>query len=104
MADSLSSREKELLVKEVSECVRAGGGVYGIIRVWCDGSAPRDQQIIEGALYTARVVAEQVEKEKAEKAARDALLADDIAMVEELIQRLPKVLERLRAAEAANGR
>lgn len=104
MADWLSSAEKEQLVKEVSDCVRAGSDVEAVIRIWCDGFAPRDRQIREGARYTAKVVAEHVEKEKAEKAARDALLADDIAMVEELIQRLPKVLERLRAAEAANGR
>lgn len=104
MDDWLPSAEKEKLVKEVSECVRAGGDVDGIIRVWCDGYGPRDQQIREGARYTAKVVAEQVEKEKAEKAARDVFLADDIAVVEDLIQRLPKVLERLRAAEAANGR
>lgn len=101
MADWLSSTEKGKLVKEVSDCVLAGGDVEGIIRVWCDGYGPRDQQIRDGARYAAKVVAEQLEKEKAEKAARDALLADDIAMVEDLIQRLPKVLERLRAAEAA---
>ncbi|MCI1050044.1 hypothetical protein MOQ50_11170 [Stenotrophomonas maltophilia] len=104
MADWLSNAEKERLVNEVSECARAGGDVDGIIRVWCDGFDPRDQQIREGARYTAKVVAEQVEREKAEKAARDAFLSDDIAVVEDLIQRLPKVLERLRAAEAANGR
>lgn len=104
MADWLSSVEKEQLVKEVSDCVRAGGDVEGVIRVWCDGFAPRDRQVRDGARYTAKVVAEQVEREKAEKAARDAFLADDIALVEDLIQRLPKVLERLRAAEAANGR
>lgn len=104
MADWLSGVEKEQLVKEVSDCVRAGGDVEGVIRVWCDGFAPRDRQVRDGARYTAKVVAEQVEREKAEKAARDAFLADDIAVVEDLIQRLPKVLERLRAAEAANGR
>jgi len=104
VADWLSSAEKEKLIKEVSECVRAGGDVDGIILVWCDGFAPRDRQIVEGARYTAKVIAKQVEKEKAEKTARDAFLADDIAVVEDLIQRLPKVLERLRAAEAANGR
>ncbi len=104
MADWLSSVEKEQLIKEVSDCVRAGGDVEGVIRLWCDGYGPRDHQIREGARYIAKVVAEQVEKEKAEKAARDAFLADDIAVVEDLIQRLPKVLERLKAAEAANGR
>ncbi|WP_313416017.1 hypothetical protein [Stenotrophomonas sp.] len=104
MADWLSGVEKERLVKEVSDCVRAGGDVEGVIRVWCDGLAPRDRQVREGARYTAKVVAEQVEREEAEKAARDAFLSDDIAVVEDLIQRLPKVLERLRAAEAANGR
>lgn len=104
MADWLSSVEKEQLIKEVSDCVRAGGDVEGVIRVWCDGFAPRDRQVRDGARYTAKVVAEQVERERAEKAARDAFLSDDIAVVEDLIQRLPKVLERLRAAEAANGR
>jgi len=104
MADWLSSLEKEQLIKEVSDCVRAGGDVEGVIRVWCDGFAPRDRQVRDGARYTAKVVAEQVEREKAEKVARDAFLSDDIAVVEDLIQRLPKVLERLRAAEAANGR
>ncbi|HEL4199755.1 TPA: hypothetical protein UM365_000569 [Stenotrophomonas maltophilia] len=104
MADWLSNIEKMQLAKTVTECVRAGGNVEDVIYLWCDGYTPRDQQVREGALYIAKVVAEQVEKEKAEKAARDALLADDIAMVEDLIQRLPKVLERLRAAEVANGR
>lgn len=104
MADWLSNVEKMRLAKTVTECVRAGGNVEDVIYLWYDGYAPRDQQVREGARYIAKVVAEQVEKEKAEKAARDALLADDIAMVEDLIQRLPKVLERLKAAEAANGR
>ncbi len=104
MADWLSNIEKMQLAKTVTECVRAGGNVEDVIYLWCDGYTPRDQQVREGARYIAKVVAEQVEKEKAEKAVRDALLADDITMVEDLIQRLPKVLERLRAAEAANGR
>ncbi len=39
---------------------------------------------------------------RAEKRAQR--IASDIAVVEDLIQRLPKVLERLRAAEDANGR
>ncbi|MGR0016012.1 hypothetical protein [Stenotrophomonas maltophilia] len=102
MADLLSNVEKMQLVKTVAECVRAGGNVEDVIYLWCNGNGPRDRLIREGARYTAKVVAEQVEKEKAEKAARDALLADDIAMVEDLIQRLPKVLERLRAAEVAS--
>ncbi len=104
MADWLSNAEKMQLVKTVTECVRSGGDVEDVIRLWYDGYGPRDQQIREGARYTAKVVAEQVEKEKAEKAARDAFLADDIAVVEDLIQRLPKVLERLKATEVANGR
>ncbi len=104
MADWLSDAEKMQLAKDVTERVRAGGNVEDVIHHWYDGYGPRDQQVREGARYIAKVVAEQVEKEKAEKAVRDALLADDIAMVENLIQRLPKVLERLKAAEAANGR
>lgn len=104
MADLLSDAERMQLVKDVAERVRAGGNAEDVIHHWYDGYGPRDQQVREGARYIAKVVAEQVEREKAEKAARDAFLADDIAVVEDLIQRLPEVLERLRAAEAANGR
>ncbi|HHA2501873.1 TPA: hypothetical protein ACOENT_000043 [Stenotrophomonas maltophilia] len=39
---------------------------------------------------------------RAEKRAQR--IASDIAVVEDLIQHLPKVLERLKAAEAANAR
>lgn len=104
MADHLTNREKELLAKEAADCVRAGGDVGEVIRRWTDGDPARDRLIVAGARYIAQAVGEQIEREAAEKAARDAFLADDIAVVEDLIQRLPKVLERLRAAEAANGR
>ncbi|MGO4718049.1 hypothetical protein AB4071_02830 [Stenotrophomonas sp. 2MCAF14_2] len=103
MDDLLTNAEKERLTKDAADCVRAGGDVDEVIRRWTGFSPARDRQIIAGVRYIAKTVGEQMEREAAEKAARDAFLADDIAVVEDLIQRLPKVLERLRVAEAANG-
>ena len=64
MADWLSDAEKMQLAKDVTERVRAGGNVEDVIHHWYDGYGPRDQQVREGARYIAKVVAEQVEKEK----------------------------------------
>lgn len=91
------------MVREADECVRKNGDFDALLRKWVGIYPSQHQQVVTGMNYVAEHARDQIAKEAANKAARDALLADDIAVVEGLLERLPALLARLRAAEKANG-
>lgn len=96
-------RDKEQMAHEANECVRTNGDFDGLLRKWIGIYPAQHRQVVAGMKYVAEHARDQMAKEAAEKAAREALLADDIAVVEGLLERLPALLSRLRAAEKANG-
>ncbi|WP_414490162.1 hypothetical protein [Stenotrophomonas maltophilia] len=102
MREPLTQAQKVEIVTRVRECVKAGGDLSALAdelskRYWQHWDA-----ILAGVEYTANIYQEQAAKDAAARAERIARLGEDLAVVEELMEKLPGVLQRLRAVEVAS--
>jgi len=103
MREPMTDAQKEEVAGRVRECVLAGGDVSALVEELCKKHPKQWEAIIAGADYTQKFYEFQRLKDAAAKELRVIRLGEDLAVVEELMEKLPGVLQRLRAAEVANG-
>lgn len=96
MREPMTSAQKTELVNATRECVNAGGDVQELVDRLCKKYPQHWDAILAGVEYTANIYREHAAKEAAARAERIARLGEDLAVVEELLEKLPPVLARLR--------
>lgn len=102
MREPLTQAQKIEIVTLVRECVKAKGDVPALADELCKKHPQHWDAILAGVEYTANIYREQAAKDAAARAERIARLGEDLAVVEELMEKLPGVLQRLRAVEVAS--
>lgn len=99
MREPLTHAQKTEIVALVRECVNAQGDIPALADELCKKYPQYWDAVLAGIEYTANIYREQAAKDAAARAERIARLGDDLAVVEELLEKLPGVLARLRAVE-----
>jgi len=100
----MTNAQKEEVAGRVRECVKIGGDVAGLVEELCKKYPQQWEAIIAGADYIQKHYEFESLKAAAARELRIIRLGEDLAVVEELLEKLPGVLARLRAAELDNGR
>lgn len=103
MREQMTDAQKVEIINATRECVNTGGDVQALVDRLCKKYPQHWDAILAGVEYSANIYREQAAKDAAARAERIARLGEDLAVVEELMEKLPGVLQRLRAAEVANG-
>ncbi|KAK6696941.1 hypothetical protein SNK04_013784 [Fusarium graminearum] len=104
MREQMTDAQKVEIVNATRECVNTGGDVRALADRLCKKYPQHWDAIIAGVDYSVMAYRRMAEREAAQRAERVSRLGEDLAVVEELIKKLPGVLARLRAAELDNGR
>lgn len=104
MREPMTDAQKMELVNATRECLNTGGDVKALVDGLCKKYPQHWDAILAGVDYTVMAYRRMADREAAARAERVARLGEDLAVVEGLMEKLPGVLARLRAAELDNGR